>query len=223
MATGARPTAARDSPTAQPHQPRVSYRSALPVPLPLTVWQVKHPTWDLYGGTHYLRPSFEGVRASMAAGPDLRTLCQRHFAWSRDMDLNEDVGVDQGHSAGKERRGSSASSLEIIGPERLSARRSVTVAAKGIQTLESSPVVGGKLEGCLGASISALLARVVGDRGDGAAAGSRVVTRWRSDGAAMAQRWRSAASAAMPLSAAPPCGPTLYAYAYACAYAYAYA
>ena len=41
----------------------------------------------------------------------------------------------------------------------------------------------------------------------------------------MAQRWRSAASAAMPLSAAPPCGPTLYAYAYAyaCAYAYAYA
>ena len=81
----------------------------------------------------------------MAAGPDLRTLCQRHFAWSRDMDLIENVGVDQGHSAGKERRGSSASSLEIIGPERLSARRSVTVAAKSIQTLESSPVVGGRL------------------------------------------------------------------------------
>ena len=58
-------------------------------------------------------------------------------------------------------------SLEIVGPERLSVSRSVTVAAKGIQKLESSPVVGGKLEGCLGASISALLARVVGDCGDG--------------------------------------------------------
>ena len=62
-------------------------------------------------------------------------------------------------------------SLEIVGPERLSVSRSVTVAAKGIQKLESAPVVGGKLEGCLGASISALLARVVGDCGDGAAAG----------------------------------------------------
>ena len=62
-------------------------------------------------------------------------------------------------------------SLEIVGPERLSVSRSVTVAAKGIQKLESSPVVGGKLEGCLGASISALLARVVGDCGDGGATG----------------------------------------------------
>ena len=62
-------------------------------------------------------------------------------------------------------------SLEIVGPERLSVSRSVTVAAKGIQKLESTPVVGGKLEGCLGASISALLARVVGDCGDGSAAG----------------------------------------------------
>ena len=58
-------------------------------------------------------------------------------------------------------------SLEIVGPERLSVSRSVTVAATGIQKLKSSPVVGGKLEGCLGASISALLARVVGDCGDG--------------------------------------------------------
>ena len=58
-------------------------------------------------------------------------------------------------------------SLEIVGPERLSVSRSVTVAAKGIRKLESSPVVGGKLEGCLGASISALLAQVVGDCGDG--------------------------------------------------------
>ena len=45
-------------------------------------------------------------------------------------------------------------SLEIVGPERLSVSRSVTVTAKGIQKLESSPVVGGKLEGCLGGSIS---------------------------------------------------------------------
>ena len=56
-------------------------------------------------------------------------------------------------------------SLEIVGPERLSVSRSVTVAAKGIQKLESGPVVGGKLEGCLGASISALLARVVAAAG----------------------------------------------------------
>ena len=61
----------------------------------------------------------------------------------------------------------SAMSLEIVGPERLSVSRSVTVAAKGIQKLESSPVTGGKLEGCLGASIGALLAKVVGDCGDG--------------------------------------------------------
>ena len=54
-------------------------------------------------------------------------------------------------------------SLEIVGPERFFVSRSITVAAK----LESSPVVGGKLEGFLGASISALLARVVGDCGDG--------------------------------------------------------
>ena len=67
--------------------------------------------------------------------------------------------------------GANAMSLEIVGPERLSVSRSVTVAAKGIQKLESSPVVGGKLEGCLGASISALLARVVGDCGDGGATG----------------------------------------------------
>ena len=58
-------------------------------------------------------------------------------------------------------------SLEVVGPERLSVSRSVTVTAKGIQKLESSPVVGGKLEGCLGASISALLARVVGECGAG--------------------------------------------------------
>ena len=58
-------------------------------------------------------------------------------------------------------------SLEVVGPERLSVSRSVTVTAKGIQKLESSPVVGGKLEGCLGASISALLARVVGECGSG--------------------------------------------------------
>jgi hypothetical protein len=45
-------------------------------------------------------------------------------------------------------------SLEIVGPERLSVSRSVTVTAKGIQKLESSPIVGGKLEGCLGGSIS---------------------------------------------------------------------
>ena len=61
----------------------------------------------------------------------------------------------------------SAMSLEIVGPERLSVSRSVTVAAKGIQKLESSPVIGGKLEGCLGASVGALLAKVVGDCGDG--------------------------------------------------------
>ena len=58
-------------------------------------------------------------------------------------------------------------SLEVVGPERLSVSRSVTVTAKGIQKLESSPVVGGKLEGCLGASITALLARVVGECGAG--------------------------------------------------------
>ena len=58
-------------------------------------------------------------------------------------------------------------SLEVVGPERLSVSRSVTVTAKGIQKLESAPVVGGKLEGCLGASISALLTRVVGECGAG--------------------------------------------------------
>ena len=134
------------------------------------VWQVKHPTWDLYGGTHYLRPSFAGVRASMAAGPDLRRLCQRHFSWSRDMELHEGVGVDHGEERrgssdqGEERRGSSSSSsLEIVGP----VRRNVAVAAKAIQTLESSRVEGGKLDGCLGAPISALLATALGGCGDG--------------------------------------------------------
>jgi len=132
--------------------------------------QVKHPTWDLYGGTHYLQPSFAGVRASMAAGPDLRRLCQRHFSWSRDMELHEGVGVDHGEERrgssdqGEERRGSSSSSsLEIVGP----VRRNVAVAAKAIQTLESSRVAGGKLDGCLGAPISALLATALGGCGDG--------------------------------------------------------
>ena len=38
-------------------------------------------------------------------------------------------------------------SVEIVGPERLSVSRSLTVTAKGIQKLESSPIVGGKREG----------------------------------------------------------------------------
>jgi len=48
--------------------------------------QVKHPSWDMFGGAHYLRPSFEAVPASRAAGPDLRELALRYFRWSRDED-----------------------------------------------------------------------------------------------------------------------------------------
>ena len=48
--------------------------------------QVKHPSWSMYGGEHYLRPSFEGVPTSKAAGPDLRALALRYFRWSRDED-----------------------------------------------------------------------------------------------------------------------------------------
>lgn len=60
-------------------------------------------------------------------------------------------------------------SLEIVGPERLSVSRSITVSAKGLQKqLESTPTpVGGKLAGCAGTSIGALLAKVVGECGDG--------------------------------------------------------
>lgn len=49
--------------------------------------QVKHPSWDTFGGAHYLRPSFEAVPASRAAGPDLREMVLRYFRWSRDEDM----------------------------------------------------------------------------------------------------------------------------------------
>ena len=59
-------------------------------------------------------------------------------------------------------------SLEIVGPERLSVSRSISVSAKGLKTLESAPTpVSGKLAGCVGASVGALLAKVVGECGDG--------------------------------------------------------
>lgn len=59
-------------------------------------------------------------------------------------------------------------SLEIVGPERLSVSRSISVTAKGLKTLEVTPTpVGGKLAGCVGASVGALLAKVVGECGDG--------------------------------------------------------
>ena len=46
--------------------------------------QVPHPSWDAFGGQHYLRPSFSSVPPSRAAGPDLRELALRYFRWSRD-------------------------------------------------------------------------------------------------------------------------------------------
>ena len=48
--------------------------------------QIAHPSWSLFGGDFYLRPSFNGLPPSKAAGPDLRLLCERYFRWSRDED-----------------------------------------------------------------------------------------------------------------------------------------
>ena len=60
-------------------------------------------------------------------------------------------------------------SLEIVGPERLSVSRSITVPAKGLQKNlpQVSTPVGGKLAGCVGASVGALLAKCVGECGGG--------------------------------------------------------
>ena len=52
--------------------------------------QVEHPAWDTRKDDeipeHYLRPTFERVQPSVAAGPNLRELALRYFAWSRDLD-----------------------------------------------------------------------------------------------------------------------------------------
>lgn len=48
--------------------------------------QIPHPSWDAFGGSSYLRPSFDGVPPCTTSGPDLRELTLRYFRWSRDGD-----------------------------------------------------------------------------------------------------------------------------------------
>ena len=55
--------------------------------------QVPHPAWDVRASetdspAYYLRPTFERVGPSVAAGPDLRELALRYFNWSRDGDTS---------------------------------------------------------------------------------------------------------------------------------------
>ena len=55
-------------------------------------WQVKHPAWDLHGGSHYLRPdpAFSEAESTYAAGPPLRRMVAQYYEWSRDGKGNEE-------------------------------------------------------------------------------------------------------------------------------------